>query len=173
MRGTRTSLSRTNTALWRDLVVHVEGDKLIFLSSCCNLGANWEVTLRLLSCRIMQLWIIISPEVPQPKGAGIRVTVTVATSKKILLISTHQENALSPTPPMLLPFWAEPRVLAPSSVLWLLTVFDVPLLARAGGFHGQALSCRLLHPLSTGLSPNHHIPTGLGVKQTWFESWLC
>lgn len=82
MRGTRTSLSRTNTALCRDLVVHVEGDKLVFLCSCCNLEAEWEVTLCLLSCRIMQLWISISPEVPQPKGAGIGVTVNSSNIKK-------------------------------------------------------------------------------------------
>lgn len=48
MKGTRMSLSRTNTAFCRELIVHMEIG-LLFLCSCSDLGAEWDATLQLIS----------------------------------------------------------------------------------------------------------------------------
>lgn len=110
-------LSRTNTALCRDLIVHME----ISLFFSFLAAATWERSGKLhcvFSCRITPCGNTISPA-HQPKGAGVMVTVTVATSTRILIISAHQEDALSSALPTVLPIGTALWVLFALSVLWL------------------------------------------------------
>lgn len=75
------SLSRTNSVLCRDLIVHVEISLLFFLAA-----ATWEQSGKLhcayLAAELCSYESAFPPlSLPQPKGAGIRVKVTIATSR--------------------------------------------------------------------------------------------